>query len=98
MLGWESPHGDMFRRLLVDQQNTLLLFFIFLSKTNCMYCILYFTFNYFFYLKAHRDITPYLISLCGEGYRLDHQPIVILQNKNSEGFSLHGGPLSGMYL
>ena len=60
MLGWESPHGDMFRRLL-----------------------------------AHPKVSPYLVALCGEGYRLDHQPLVLLQNKNSEGFSLHGGPLSG---
>jgi len=60
MLGWDSPHGDMFRRLLV-----------------------------------HRELAPYLTTLCGEGYRLDHQPMVLIQNKGSEGFSLHGGPLSG---
>ena len=46
-------------------------------------------------LVAHPSIAPYLNTLCGEGYRMDHQPFVILQNKNSEGFSLHGGPVSG---
>ena len=60
MLGWEKPHGDPFRRLLV-----------------------------------HRKLAPYITALCGEGYRLDHHPLVILQGRNSEGFSLHGGPLSG---
>ena len=60
MLGWASPHGDVFRRLL-----------------------------------CHRNIAPYLIDLCGEGYRLDHHPLVIVQDKDSEGFALHGGPISG---
>jgi hypothetical protein len=46
-------------------------------------------------LLAHRNISYYLSELCGEGYRLDHQPLVLVQDKNSEGFSLHGGPLSG---
>ena len=46
-------------------------------------------------LLCHRNITPYLTELVGEGYRLDHQPMVLLQEKGSEGFSLHGGPLSG---
>ena len=60
MLGWSSPDGDMFRRLL-----------------------------------CHRALTPYLNTLVGEGYRLDHQPMVLVQEKGSEGFALHGGPLSG---
>ena len=51
MLGWDAPHGDAFRRLLV-----------------------------------HRKLAPYITALCGEGYRLDHHPLVILQGKNSEGF------------
>lgn len=46
-------------------------------------------------LLCHRNVTPYLIELCGEGYRLDHHPIVLLQDNDSEGFSLHGGPISG---
>ena len=44
-------------------------------------------------LLAHPRLVPYLTALVGEGYRLDHQPMLILQNKGSEGFSLHGGPL-----
>jgi Phytanoyl-CoA dioxygenase (PhyH) len=60
MLGWPSPDGDMFRRLL-----------------------------------CHRALTPYLTELVGEGYRLDHQPLVLVQGKDSEGFALHGGPISG---
>ena len=60
MLGWESPHGDMFRRLLV-----------------------------------HRNISKYLIELCGEGYRLDHQPLVILQDKESEGKFIPFGHYKG---
>jgi hypothetical protein len=34
---------------------------------------------------------PYLNLLVGEGYRLDHSPLVIAQERGSEGFSLHGG-------
>jgi len=37
---------------------------------------------------------PALTALCGPGYRLDHLPLTILQNRNSEGFALHGGPLN----
>lgn len=43
--------------------------------------------------QAHPALVPYLRALCGEGYRLDHQPLVLVQEKDSEGFSLHGGPL-----
>mmetsp|Transcript_8796 Transcript_8796/g.12244 ORF Transcript_8796/g.12244 Transcript_8796/m.12244 type:complete len:361 (+) Transcript_8796:32-1114(+) len=46
-------------------------------------------------LLAHPKLAPYLCELCGEGYRLDHQPLVLLQDGDSEGFALHGGPLSG---
>lgn len=46
-------------------------------------------------LLAHPKLAPYLTALCGEGYRLDHQPLVLLQDAGSEGFALHGGPLSG---
>jgi len=35
------------------------------------------------------------VSLLGEGYRLDHQPLVLVQDGDSEGFALHGGPVSG---
>eukprot|EP01061_Rhynchopus_euleeides_P020184 TRINITY_DN3291_c0_g3_i1.p1 TRINITY_DN3291_c0_g3~~TRINITY_DN3291_c0_g3_i1.p1 ORF type:complete len:397 (+),score=131.01 TRINITY_DN3291_c0_g3_i1:124-1314(+) len=44
-------------------------------------------------LLAHPGLVPHLVTLLGEGYRLDHQPMLIIQNKGSEGFSLHGGPL-----
>ncbi|KAJ8608910.1 hypothetical protein CTAYLR_005267 [Chrysophaeum taylorii] len=46
-------------------------------------------------LLAHPSVAPYLVEFCGEGYRLDHQPLVLLQDSGSEGFALHGGPLSG---
>ena len=44
-------------------------------------------------LLADPKLIPYLVGLLGYGYRMDHQPFVIIQNANSEGFSLHGGPL-----
>lgn len=43
----------------------------------------------------HPKLVPYLTAFCGEGYRLDHQPQMIVQDRDSEGFSLHGGPISG---
>jgi hypothetical protein len=30
-------------------------------------------------LLVHRNLAPYLTELVGEGYRLDHQPLVLLQ-------------------
>jgi len=42
----------------------------------------------------HPRLVPYIVELCGEGYRMDHLPFVILQSKGSEGFHLHGGPLT----
>ena len=44
-------------------------------------------------LLAHPKLAPYVTALCGAGYRLDHQPMVLLQDGGSEGFSLHGGPM-----
>jgi len=44
---------------------------------------------------AHPKLIPYLSAFCGDGYRMDHLPFVILQRRGSEGFSLHGGPLTG---
>jgi len=44
-------------------------------------------------LLAHPKLAPYVASLVGDGYRLDHQPMVLLQDAGSEGFSLHGGPM-----
>ena len=46
-------------------------------------------------LLAHPRIAPYLAALLGDGYRLDHQPMALLQDAGSEGFGLHGGPLTG---
>jgi hypothetical protein len=40
---------------------------------------------------AHSKLVPYLNELLGKGYRMDHQPFCILQDKGSEGFALHGG-------
>jgi len=51
--------------------------------------------NPFRSLLAHPQLLPYLVELCGEGYRMDHLPFVISQKKGSEGFQLHGGPLNG---
>eukprot|EP00928_Gymnodinium_smaydae_P072571 TRINITY_DN55910_c0_g1_i1.p1 TRINITY_DN55910_c0_g1~~TRINITY_DN55910_c0_g1_i1.p1 ORF type:complete len:356 (-),score=63.35 TRINITY_DN55910_c0_g1_i1:74-1069(-) len=45
-------------------------------------------------LLDHPRLVPYLVDLLGAGYRLDHLPLVISQHKGSEGFSLHGGPLT----
>jgi len=42
---------------------------------------------------THPRLVPYYTALCGEGYRLDHQPLLIVQDGDSEGFSLHGGPV-----
>lgn len=45
-------------------------------------------------LLAHPKLVPALTALCGPGYRMDHLPLGILQNRGSEGFALHGGPLN----
>mmetsp|Transcript_27868 Transcript_27868/g.54879 ORF Transcript_27868/g.54879 Transcript_27868/m.54879 type:complete len:365 (+) Transcript_27868:61-1155(+) len=45
-------------------------------------------------LLAHSQLVPYLNAMLGPGYRMDHQPLVLINQANSEGFSLHGGPLS----
>lgn len=41
---------------------------------------------------THPRLLPYYTTLLGHGYRLDHQPLLIVQGKDSEGFALHGGP------
>ena len=46
-------------------------------------------------ILTHPRLVPYYTALCGEGYRLDHQPLLIAQQRDSEGFCLHGGPVSG---
>lgn len=45
-------------------------------------------------ILAHPRLIPYLHELVGHGYRLDHQPLCIAQNKGAEGFNLHGGPIN----
>ena len=42
---------------------------------------------------THPRLVPYYHELLGEGYRLDHQPLLLAQRADSEGFSLHGGPI-----
>ncbi|CAK8998332.1 Uncharacterized protein SCF082_LOCUS5598 [Durusdinium trenchii] len=44
-------------------------------------------------MLAHPGVVPLLHELVGHGYRLDHSPLVIAQDRGSEGFSLHGGPV-----
>lgn len=44
---------------------------------------------------AHPKLLPYLHGLCGVGYRMDHLPLMVVQDTDSEGFMLHGGPISG---
>uniref|UniRef100_A0A7S1XGP7 Phytanoyl-CoA dioxygenase n=1 Tax=Erythrolobus australicus TaxID=1077150 RepID=A0A7S1XGP7_9RHOD len=46
-------------------------------------------------LLTQPTLTRYLTEILGKGFRLDHQPLVIVQSNDSEGFALHGGPLSG---
>ena len=43
---------------------------------------------------AHPKLSRYLTAFCGEGYRMDHLPLLISQHAGSEGFHLHGGPLT----
>ena len=39
----------------------------------------------------HSSTRPILNELLGEGYRLDHSPLVIGMQKGSNGHTLHGG-------
>lgn len=45
-------------------------------------------------ILAHPKLVPYYEAICGPGYRLDHSPLVIAQEADSEGFALHGGPIT----
>jgi hypothetical protein len=47
--------------------------------------------DFFRNVLAHHKLVPYFNELLGMGYRMDHQPFCILQDKGSEGFALHGG-------
>jgi hypothetical protein len=50
-------------------------------------------------LLANRKLLPILNELCGEGHRLDHKPVMFVQEQGAEGFDLHGGAVtsSGAY-
>lgn len=45
-------------------------------------------------LLAHRRLHPILDELCGEGHRLDHKPVMFIQDQGAEGFDLHGGAVT----
>lgn len=42
-------------------------------------------------ILAHERLLPFYRALMGEGYRMDHMPLIIAQDEGSEGFALHGG-------
>lgn len=44
-------------------------------------------------ILAHPKLVPKFHGLIGKGYRMDHNPFLIAQDKGSEGFSLHGGTI-----
>jgi ectoine hydroxylase-related dioxygenase (phytanoyl-CoA dioxygenase family) len=51
-------------------------------------------------ILAHPRLVPLFHGLLGKGYRLDHIPFVLMNNKGGEGFQLHGGTVdcvSGEY-
>lgn len=50
-------------------------------------------------LLNHQRLHPILNELCGEGHRLDHKPVMFIQEQGAEGFDLHGGSItaSGAY-
>ncbi|GMI24180.1 hypothetical protein TrCOL_g8501 [Triparma columacea] len=56
--------------------------------------------KFFHSVLDHPKLVPYYNEFCGKGYRMDHMPFCIVQNKGSEGFNLHGGTIdvsSGEY-
>jgi ectoine hydroxylase-related dioxygenase (phytanoyl-CoA dioxygenase family) len=51
-------------------------------------------------ILAHPRLVPLFHGILGKGYRMDHLPLILAQNKGSEGFQLHGGTVdctSGEY-
>mmetsp|Transcript_13089 Transcript_13089/g.26610 ORF Transcript_13089/g.26610 Transcript_13089/m.26610 type:complete len:314 (-) Transcript_13089:634-1575(-) len=51
-------------------------------------------------ILAHPKLVPLFHGLLGKGYRLDHLPFVLMNDKGGEGFQLHGGTVdctSGEY-
>jgi ectoine hydroxylase-related dioxygenase (phytanoyl-CoA dioxygenase family) len=45
-------------------------------------------------LLCHKHVAPVLNELLGVGYRLDHSPLMITQEKGAEGHTLHGGAVT----
>lgn len=51
-------------------------------------------------ILAHPKLVPIFHGILDKGYRMDHLPFVLAQDKGAEGFSLHGGTIdckSGAY-
>ena len=56
--------------------------------------------NIFKSILAHPRLVPVFHGVLGKGYRMDHLPFLIAQDKGAEGFQLHGGTVdchSGNY-
>jgi ectoine hydroxylase-related dioxygenase (phytanoyl-CoA dioxygenase family) len=45
-------------------------------------------------LLCHPKLHPIINSLCGQGHRLDHKPVLFIQQPLAEGFDLHGGAVN----
>ena len=43
---------------------------------------------------THPKLVPYYHALVGEGYRMDHLPLLIQQNPGADGFVFHGGKMN----
>ncbi|GFH54080.1 hypothetical protein CTEN210_10556 [Chaetoceros tenuissimus] len=51
-------------------------------------------------ILVHPRLLPLFHGILGKGYRMDHLPFLIAQDKGAEGFALHGGTVdcsTGMY-
>lgn len=45
-------------------------------------------------MLAHEKLVPYYHELVGEGYRMDHLPLMIQQKTGADGFVFHGGRMN----
>eukprot|EP00614_Pseudopedinella_elastica_P025766 CAMPEP_0172616710 /NCGR_PEP_ID=MMETSP1068-20121228/66893_1 /TAXON_ID=35684 /ORGANISM="Pseudopedinella elastica, Strain CCMP716" /LENGTH=355 /DNA_ID=CAMNT_0013422233 /DNA_START=121 /DNA_END=1188 /DNA_ORIENTATION=- len=52
--------------------------------------------DFFRSVLAHPKLVPYYHAFLGEGYRMDHLPLVLTQRGGAEGFHLHGGPIDDL--
>ena len=43
---------------------------------------------------AHPKLVPYYHTMMGEGYRMDHLPLLIQQAPGADGFVFHGGKMN----